>query len=106
MLFRSEELLKKLPADAQKWKNYVCIGPKGKIKSDGTCNSALERICARCSIPRITMHDLRHMFATILIEQKMPLENISKLMGHKSITTTFEIYCGIIEAKDCISVMK
>lgn len=99
----NEELLKKLPADAQKWKNYVCIGPKGKIKSDGTCNSALERICARCSIPRITMHDLRHMFATILIEQKMPLENISKLMGHKSITTTFEIYCGIIEAKDCIS---
>ena len=73
------------------------------FKSDGTCNSALERICARCSIPRITMHDLRHMFATILIEQKMPLENISKLMGHKSITTTFEIYCGIIEAKDCIS---
>ena len=43
------------------------------------------------------------MFATILIEQKMPLENISKLMGHKSITTTFEIYCGIIEAKYCIS---
>ena len=24
---------------------------------------------------------------------------LSKLMGHKSVATTFEIYCGIMEAK-------
>ena len=46
-----------------------------------------------------TMHGLRHMFATILIEQSVSLEKISKLMGHKSVATTFEIYCGIMEAK-------
>ncbi|WP_283680710.1 tyrosine-type recombinase/integrase [Parablautia sp. Marseille-Q6255] len=40
------------------------------------------------------------MFATILIEQGMPLENISKAMGHKSVSTTFETYCGIIAAKE------
>ena len=45
------------------------------------------------------MHGLRHMFATILIEQSVSLEKISKLMGHKSVATTFEIYCGIMEAK-------
>lgn len=38
------------------------------------------------------------MFATILIEQGVSLEKISKLMGHKSVATTFEIYCGIMEA--------
>ena len=50
-------------------------------------------------LPHITMHGLRHMFATILIEQSVSLEKISKLMGHKSVATTFEIYCGIMEAK-------
>ena len=42
---------------------------------------------------------IRYMFATILIEQSVSLEKISKLMGHKSVATTFEIYCGIMEAK-------
>lgn len=49
------------------------------------------------------MHDLRHMFATILIEQDVPLDKISKLMGHKSVATTFEIYCGIIGANQEIA---
>lgn len=99
----NEQLFAKLPEDKQAWNGYVCVGPKGNIKSDGTCNGALERICARNNLPRITMHDLRHMFATIMIEQNTSLERISKLMGHKSTATTFEIYCGIIEAKEKIS---
>lgn len=99
----NEELFKKLPEDAQSWKGYVCIGPKGNIKSDGTCNGGLERICLRNGLPKVTMHDLRHMFATILIEQDVPLDKISKLMGHKSVATTFEIYCGIIGANQEIA---
>ena len=99
----NEELFKKLPEDAQSWKGYVCVGPKGNIKSDGTCNGGLERICLRNGLPKVTMHDLRHMFATILIEQDVPLDKISKLMGHKSVATTFEIYCGIIGANQQIS---
>lgn len=35
----------------------------------------------------------------------MQLEEISKIMGHKSIATTFEIYCGIIEAKGKIATL-
>lgn len=75
------------------------IGVKGNIKSDGTYTEAIKRICKRNGLPHITMHGLRHMFATILIEQSVSLEKISKLMGHKSVATTFEIYCGIMEAK-------
>lgn len=75
------------------------LGVKGNIKSDGTYTEAIKRICKRNGLPHITMHGLRHMFATILIEQSVSLEKISKLMGHKSVATTFEIYCGIMEAK-------
>lgn len=99
----NDELFKKLPEGSQTWKGYVCVGPKGNIKSDGTCNGGLERICLRNGLPKVTMHDLRHMFATILIEQNVPLDKISKLMGHKSAATTFEIYCGIMGAGQEIS---
>lgn len=98
-------LFEKLGKENQEWKDYICIGAKGNIKGDTTCNAALERICERNSLPKISMHDLRHIFATILIEQGMPLEEISKVMGHKSTATTFEVYCGIIAAKEKITTL-
>ena len=38
-------------------------------------------------------HSLRHMYASILLEQGVPLVKISALLGHSSIHTTFEFYC-------------
>lgn len=40
-----------------KWKEYISIGLKGNIKGESTGNAALERICARNSLTRISMHD-------------------------------------------------
>ncbi len=34
-------------------------------------------------IPRITHHDLRHLFATTAIESGLDLPTISRLLGHK-----------------------
>lgn len=93
----NEEILK--ITENHEWAEYICLGVKGNIKSDGTYTEAIKRICKRNGLPHITMHGLRHMLATILIEQGVSLEKISKLMGHKSVATTFEIYCGIMEAK-------
>lgn len=93
----NEEILK--ITENHEWAEYICLGVKGNIKSDGTYTEAIKRICKRNGLPHITMHGLRHMLATILIEQGVSLEKISKLMGHKSVATTFEIYCEIMEAK-------
>lgn len=82
----------------QEWAEYVCIGKKGQIKSEGTINGALCRLCSRYALPKISTHGLRHIFASILVEKNVPLERISKLLGHKNVKTTFEIYCGIINA--------
>lgn len=84
------------------WEDYLCLGKNGKIKSCSTLLSALKKICRQYALPPTGMHGLRHVYASILIEQNVPLEKISKLMGHKSVTTTFEIYCGIIQGKEHI----
>lgn len=36
----------------------------------------------------------------MLIEKGIPLEDISRLLGHKSVLTTFNIYCGVMDAKE------
>ena len=51
-------------------------------------------------IPPISFHTLRHQFATMLIEKGVPFEDVSKLLGHKSVMTTFNIYCGVMDADD------
>lgn len=99
------QLFEKIGEDEQIWKDYISIGLKGQVKSSSTFNAALVTICDRNSLPRISMHDLRHLFATILIEEGMPLENISKALGHKSVSTTFEVYCGVIAAKEKIATL-
>lgn len=39
-----------------------------------------------------TPHDLRHTFVTVLRRHQVPLEVVSKLVTHRSITTTADIY--------------
>lgn len=40
----------------------------GEIKSDGTCNAALKRICNNTGLPVVSMHDLRHYYG-IFVKQ-------------------------------------
>lgn len=79
---------------------YISISPFGQRKRKGTLLSALKRTCKHAGVPVISFHTLRHQFATLLIEKGIPLEDISKLLGHKSVMTTFNIYCGVMDADD------
>lgn len=47
--------------------------------------------------PKYTPYDLRHFYASMLIEQKTNLKRIQKLMGHEKIETTLNVYGHLIE---------
>lgn len=51
----------------------------------------------RITKPRYKPYDLRHFFASMLIEKRMNLKRIQKLMGHEDITTTLNVYAHLIE---------
>lgn len=77
---------------------YIAVSIFGKRKTSSSLTPALKRLCQKAGVPVITMHTLRHMFATMMMEQGVPLEHISKCMGHSSVLTTFNIYAGIMDA--------
>lgn len=81
---------------------YISCQKNGKPHSQGSMNNALSKLCARNGLPPLTVHSLRHMFATILIENRVPLVKISALLGHSSINTTFEYYCEVMDENDKI----
>lgn len=81
---------------------YVSCQENGKPRGLSSMNQALTKLCERNGLPVITVHGLRHMFATILSERGVPLVKISGLLGHSSIHTTYEYYCEVMDEKDKI----
>ena len=63
-------------------------------------NSYLKEIADVCGIKKnLTFHIARHTFATtITLSNGVPIETVSKLLGHSKITTT-QIYAKVIERK-------
>lgn len=82
---------------------YISFQEKtGKPHIPNSFNGYLYKICPKLNIPNISVHGLRHQFATILIEQGVPIVKISALLGHANPHTTFEIYCDVMEEKEKI----
>lgn len=57
--------------------------------ADQTCNSNLKTIATATGITkRLTTHVGRHTFATWALRNKVPLEHLQKMLGHRRITQT------------------
>lgn len=84
-------------------RDYVSFQEKtGLPHIPNSFNKYLYNTCPKINISNISVHGLRHTFATILIEQGVPIVKISALLGHVNPHTTFEIYCDVMEEKERI----
>ena len=72
---------------------YVFVTEMGTKRTNNTVLSKLRKYAKRANVDfsEISAHKWRHTFATNLLDQDVPLDVISKLLGHESIVTT-QIY--------------
>lgn len=62
-------------------------------------NNEVKKWVAKCGIHKyVTFHTSRHTFATMLLTLGVDIYTVSKLLGHKDITTT-QIYAEIVDNK-------
>ena len=83
-------------------RDYISCQDNGLPHAVTSINNALLKICYRNALPHVTVHSLRHMFASILLEKNTPLIKISALLGHASVHTTFEYYCEVMDENEKI----
>ena len=51
------------------------------------------KACDKANIRPITQHQFRHSHATFLLSKNVPVNVISRRLGHSQISTTLDIYC-------------
>ena len=62
-------------------------------------NAYLKEIADLCGIQKhLTFHLARHTFATMSLSKGVPMESVSKMLGHTNIRTT-QIYARITNKK-------
>jgi integrase len=44
------------------------------------------------NLPRLRLHDIRHMLGTTLVQNGVPIQDISRMLGHSSILITEQRY--------------
>lgn len=76
-----------------KYENHARPGSSDKllpIPSNQKVNAYLKELADICGIQtQITFHIARHTFAsTVTLENGVPLDSVSKMLGHRSIKTT------------------
>ena len=72
----------------------------GKPMNPGTSGHWWLKFLKRHQLPHMPFHGLRHISATILIAQGVPLKNVSARLGHTDIRTTANIYADALESVD------
>lgn len=51
-------------------------------------------------LPAVTVHSLRHTYASLLIAAHVPIVTVAGRLGHAQTSTTTDIYAGFIKSAD------
>ena len=96
LLPAAEQILTKYAAESKNSKNELLL----PVISNQKTNAFLKEIAILCHIDKnLTFHLARHTFATtVTLANGIPIESVSKMLGHQSLKTT-QIYAKVIDLK-------
>ena len=77
--------------------NFVAVDKLGKPYSPNAVSLAFTRFIRSHGMPKITLHGLRHTFATVASAQGAPLFDIGRALGHSTPATTGKIYTHLLD---------
>ena len=78
-------------------KDYIFLSRNGMIIHTPTYDISLKKICERNNLPQISIHILRHTFATRCIEAGMKPKTLQKILGHTTIQMTMDLYVHVTD---------
>jgi integrase len=91
---RKKETLRKGWSEVPEW---VFTNEAGRmLDPENFRNRVWLKLLAKAGMRRIRIHDLRHTFASLLIQQGESLAYVKEQMGHHSIRVTVDVYGHLV----------
>lgn len=78
--------------------DYVCVNQLGELLRPSYVTDHFRELLEKYGLRHIRFHDLRHTFASLLINQDVPLINVANFLGHSDLSTTANIYAHLDKA--------
>jgi site-specific recombinase XerD len=78
--------------------DFVFPSTTGTALDSQNVTHALQDALRRAGLPRQRFHDLRHAYATLMLEDGEELAVISRSLGHSNISTTADVYAHLTPA--------
>lgn len=75
--------------------NYIFCKDNGELYTPGYITRRWNIYCQKVGIDS-NLHELRHTFATMALQNGVDVTTVSKMLGHKDVTTTLNIYSHIL----------
>jgi integrase len=82
------------------WVEYQ-VAFKDRLKAIAWVHRAKLELVIRSGeiLPNTSPHDLRHTAGTLMLRRGMPIEVVSKVLGHSKVSTTLDIYRHVLESE-------
>ena len=77
------------------WKDPEAVHPDKHLDA-GTIEAMMRKIARKAGVERANPHKFRRTCATMALRRGMPIEQVSKMLGHEEISTT-QIYLDLTE---------
>lgn len=95
----NEEYLvnKHIDSDDFEFTNYIFLSSRYKpYFSSDVLNLSLKKVLEVCKIPKRTLYNTRHTFASLMLTNNESIMWVSQMLGHKTANITFERYARFI----------
>jgi integrase len=109
MLDRQAQLVLELCEKAGgKWNDNTLVFPtdEGNTHDLSGLRSSMGRVLKRAGLPHMTIHALRHTYATTALNAGVAAQNVARLLGHKDGATTLKFYAHYINTEAMLQLEK
>lgn len=90
------------------WEPSGLVFPRetGAMLCDSTLGQVMRKAMERVALPRIRLHDLRHIHATTLLRAGIPVHTVAQRLGHSTPVITLRTYAHVLpgDSRMCADV--
>jgi len=81
---------------APKQDDHVFTKINGDCLHPDLFSQTFDRAVAKLDVPRISLHDLRHTHATLLLRAGVPVKVVSERLGHANVAFAMSVYQHVL----------